>query len=143
MKFFTLRWWILLLIYVFLDVFATGAGMGVPFFCILLGFPVGWFLTRRYLLLSEGIKATLKKTLRDSLITSGVTFAGMAVIWGPALARLFDPGADLANFGMPMILFEPNASFVAWLALMILISPLLQLLATIFASYLTITRRMK
>jgi hypothetical protein len=63
----------------------------------------------------------------------------MAVLWGPVTTMLFDPAADLANFGIPMILYEPLPSFIAWLVLMIFISPFLQLLTTLFASYLTLT----
>lgn len=140
-KFFTLRWWIVLLIYFFLDIVATGAGMGVPFFCIILGFPTGWYLTRRYLMLSGEIKQVFKKTLRDSLIASGITLAGMAGLWLPALGRLFGTEADIVNFGIPMILYEPRASLAGWLALMIIISPILELLAATFASYLTVMRR--
>ena len=51
---------------------------------------------------------------------------------------LFDPRADLANFGIPLILFDPQASFIGWLVLMIAISPFLQLLATLFGSHLTL-----
>ena len=29
-------------IYVFVDIICIGMGMGVPFFCILLGLPLGW-----------------------------------------------------------------------------------------------------
>lgn len=140
-KFFTLRWWIILPIYVLVDVLATGAGMGVPFFCILLGFPVGWFLARRHLLSSNEIGQVLKKTLRDSLIASGITFVGMTGLWLPAAAEFFHPGANIRNFGIPMILYEPLPSFVSWLALMIIISPFLQLLAAVFASFLTVMRR--
>jgi hypothetical protein len=37
-----------------------------------------------------------------------------------------------------MILYEPRASFIGWLVLMILISPVLQMLTTLFGSYLTL-----
>ncbi len=40
------------LIYILLDTMFVGIGMGVPIFPILLGFPVGWYITRR-LTLSE------------------------------------------------------------------------------------------
>ncbi len=139
-KFFTLRWWAILFIYVFLDAVATGAGMGVPFFCIILGFPTGWFLTKRYLMLSGEIKQVLKKTLRDSLIASGITLAGMAALWLSAAGKYFHTGADTRSFGIPMILYEPAASFAGWLALMIIVSPILQLLAGVFSSYLTLLR---
>ncbi len=62
----------------------------------------------------------------------------MIIIWGPTMAMLFDPYADFENFGIPLILYDPKISFVGWQVLMILISPFLQLLTTIFASYLTL-----
>jgi hypothetical protein len=137
-KFFMLCWWIVLLIYFLLDTIAAGMGMGVPFFCIVLGFPVGWYVARRYLEKEGDLRSILKKILRDSLIASGITFLGMAVLWLAASVRFFHPGVDLRSFGIPMILYDPLASFVAWLALMIVISPLLQLLAATFASYITL-----
>ena len=54
----------------------------------------------------------------------------------------FDSGYDFENFGVPLILYEPRASFVGWLVLMILVSPFLQLLTTVFASYVTLTSEM-
>jgi hypothetical protein len=35
------------LIYIIIDVLCVGIGMGVPFFSIILGFPVGWYLAKR------------------------------------------------------------------------------------------------
>ena len=37
------------LIYIIIDVLCVGLGMGVPFFSIILGFPVGWYLAKRIL----------------------------------------------------------------------------------------------
>jgi hypothetical protein len=82
----------------------------------------------------------LRKVLLFATVTAGVTFAGMAVIWGPCAAMLFDPGADLANFGIPLILYEPWASFIGWLVLMIVISPVVQLLMTLLGSHLALIR---
>jgi hypothetical protein len=70
--------------------------------------------------------------------TSAVTFALMAIIWGSVTPMLFDPAADFANFGIPLILYDPKVSFIGWLILMIFISPFLQLLTTLFSSYLTL-----
>ncbi len=53
---------------------------------------------------------------------------------------LSDPAADLANFGIPPILYEPRASFIGWLVLMIAISPVLQLLTTLLGSHLALIR---
>jgi hypothetical protein len=62
----------------------------------------------------------------------------MVVIWGRTVLMLFDPAADFNNFGHPFILYDPKTSFIGWLILMILISPFLQLLTTIFASFVTL-----
>jgi hypothetical protein len=62
----------------------------------------------------------------------------MIIIWGPTVSILFEPGRDLANTGVPMILYEPMPSFIGWIVLMILISPVLQLLTTLFGSHLAL-----
>ena len=45
--------------------------------------------------------------------------------------------------GHPFILYDPKISFIGWLVLMMFISPFLQLLTTIFGSYLTLLRWLK
>ena len=134
----TLNRWVACAIYVLVDVLCVGVGMGVPIFCIALGFPVGWYIAARARRLTPDLGHVLTRVLRQATLTSGVTMSMMLVIWGPASTMLFDPGADLANFGIPMILYEPLLSFIGWLALMIFISPFLQLLTTLFATYLTL-----
>jgi len=62
----------------------------------------------------------------------------MTVICGTCISLLFDPITDLANFGIPLILYDPKASFIGWLILMIAVSPFLQLLTTLFGSHLTL-----
>jgi hypothetical protein len=118
-----------------LDTLAAGMGMGVPIFPILLGFPVGWLLPR----FLPGSTRTWPQALRRLLLFSGLTasytFLLMLLIWGPTVRLLFDPAADLANFGIPMILYQPRASFIGWQVLMILISPFLQLLTTLFGAH--------
>jgi len=135
----TLNRWVAFAIYVLLDVLCVGMGMGVPIFCIALGFPVGWYIAARAVRSSPDLRQVLPNVLVQALVTSGVTLAMMAFLWGPVTTMLFDPSADLANFGIPMILYEPLPSFIAWLVLMIFVSPFLQLLTTLFASYLTLT----
>jgi hypothetical protein len=124
--------------YVVLDVLCVGAGMGVPIFCIALGFPVGWYVAARATRSTSDLGAVLKRTIVLGTLTSAVTFAFMALIWGNVSRMLLDPAADFANFGIPMILYEPKVSFVGWLVLMIFISPFLQLLTTLFASHVTL-----
>lgn len=142
-SFFTIKWWLALIIYIVLDIIATGAGMGVPIFCILLGFPTGWYLVRKFFATQAELKETLKKVLTGSLIISGITFIFMAILWGRMVPMFFNPEFDYVNFGIPVILYDPKASFIGWLVLMIFISPFLQLLASVFAAFLTIARRLK
>jgi hypothetical protein len=125
-------------LFVIVDVFCMGIGMGVPVFNILLGFVVGWYIVRWISTDSREVNDILQRLLRIAAFTSGVTMAGMIIIWGPSAAMLNGPNANLANFGIPQILFEPRASFIGWLFLMIAISPFLQLLTTIFGGHLTL-----
>ncbi len=126
-------------VYALLDTVCAGAGMGVPFFCILLGFPAGWYIARLVIQENPTLRLMLRKGLRYAVFCSLITFALMAAIWGMAVSMLFDAGADLASFGIPMILYEPRASFIGWLVLMVVVSPLLQLLAAVFGTYVTLT----
>ena len=75
-----------------------------------------------------------RRVLRIAILTSGFTFILMAILWLPALSMLFDPERDIANFGMPLLLYEPLASFIAWIVLMVVISPFLQVLTTVFGA---------
>jgi hypothetical protein len=125
-------------LFVALDIFCMGAGMGVPVLNILLGFAVGWYLVRWISRSTQGAVEILKHLLRYATITSCVTLAGVILIWGPTVRLLFDGKTDLANFGIPQILYKPQASFIGWLTLMIVISPFLQLLTTIFGGYVAL-----
>lgn len=124
--------------YITLDVLCIGMGMGVPIFCILFGLPVGWYIVRR--LIDRGLELgqVLRLAWKYAFLTAAVTLAGMVLLWGRAAGLLFDPAYDLANFGMPLILYEPRASFIGWLVLMMFISPFLQLLMTLFGAYWTL-----
>jgi hypothetical protein len=128
----------LFVIFIVLDLLCVGMGMGVPIFCILFGFPLGWYIARRVTTTTEGVREVFKKILVSAVLTSLFTFAVMGIIWGGVAPMLFDPKSDFENFGIPLILYDPKASFIGWLVLMIFISPFLQLLTTIFASFLTL-----
>jgi hypothetical protein len=130
--------WVAFAIFVFVDVLCVGMGMGVPIFCIGLGFPVGWYVAARAARSTCDLGEVLKRTVVQATATSAVTFAMMALLWGNVARMLFDPAADFANFGIPMILYDPKVSFIGWLVLMIFISPFLQLLTTLFSSHLTL-----
>ena len=120
--------------FIFLDILAVGIGMGVPIFAILLGFVVGWFSPSVLLSDASHVRQLLRMCLVAACVTSGLTFLLMLVIWGPLTRMLFDPSADIANFGIPLILYEPKTSFIGWMVLMIILSPLFQALATGFTS---------
>lgn len=139
-KIFKLNIKITFLIFVFLDLICVGMGMGVPIFCILFGFLVGWYIVKRVTLQEENPKDILKKSFKYAVTTSLFTFVVMAILWGPTIKLLFTPGYDFKNFGIPLILYDPKISFIGWLVLMIFISPLLQLLSTIFGVYLTLLK---
>ena len=127
-----------LAIFLVADVLCVGMGMGVPIFCILLGFPLGWYIARRVTVTSESVKEILWRVFVCAIITSAITFIAMAIMWGSFATVLFDPSTDFQRLGIPMILYDPKISFIGWLVLMIFISPFLQLLTTVFASYLTL-----
>jgi hypothetical protein len=125
-------------IFVVADLVCIAMGMGVPIFCIGLGFLLGWYIARRVTMTTAKVKHVLRTVLLHAIATSAFTFVVMSIIWGPAISWLFDPHADFANFGIPMILYDPKISFIGWVVLMIVISPFLQLLTTLFSSYLTL-----
>ena len=137
-KVFSLKIGWTLAIFAFLDIVCVGAGMGVPIFCILLGLPVGWYIARRIAVRYCNTRRMLSKMLLGAVLTSVFTFVGMALLWGPWSVMLLDPAADLGKLGAPLILYEPAASFIGWLVLMIVISPFLQLLMTLFGSHLAL-----
>jgi hypothetical protein len=122
------------LAFLLLDLLAVGAGMGVPIFAILFGFPVGWFAPRVLADTDPDLRSQLRKCVTVALLTSAFTLLLMLAIWGPFLRMLSDPAADIAHFGIPLILYEPVASFLGWIVLMVLISPFLQALAAAFSS---------
>ena len=127
-----------LAIFAFVEIVCIGLGMGVPIFCILFGLPVGWYIARRITIRPFDTRRMLSKMFLGAALTSAFTVVGMALVWERCIVMLFDPTADLANFGIPLILYEPLASFVGWLVLMIVISPFLQFLMTLFGSHLTL-----
>ena len=125
-------------IFVIVDLVCVGMGMGVPLACILFGFFVGWYIAKRATVATANVEDTLWKVLVQAIATSAFTFVVMSAIWGRTIPMIFNPSADYQNFGHPFILYDPKLSFIGWLVLMMAISPFLQLLTTIFGSYLTL-----
>ena len=124
-----------------LDVFSIGLGMGVPVLAIVYGAVVGWWLVRRGPgVLPEavpvpsgpsGSRRALRTLLGQSAALATVSLAVLLVVWGPLAVAVLYPGFDAAGAGMPLILPTPRASLIAWLVLMIVVSPLLQFGATV------------
>jgi hypothetical protein len=139
-KIFKLNIKIIFIIFIILDLFCIAMGMGVPIFCILFGFPIGWYIAKRITINTENMNIIFRKIFVYAIITSFFTFFIMSIIWGNTISLLFNSSTDFKNFGIPLILYDPKLSFIGWLILMILISPFLQLLTTIFAAYLILLR---
>jgi len=130
------RW--VLAVFVLLDTLCVGMGMGLPIFCIAFGLVVSWYAVRRLTLARADLATMLERVFFYAVVTSAHTLVVMAALWAPAARMLSDPTADLANSGIPLILYDPRASFIGWLGLMIVISPFLQLLTTLFGAHLTL-----
>lgn len=123
-----------IVLFLLLELLSIAMGMGVPFFTILFGFIVGLYIPRINPPTFELSPQYLRSLLRAALVTSAITLLIMAGIWLPTLKWLFDPSLDVSNFGIPMILYSPRASFAGWIILMVLISPFLKFLMTLFGS---------
>ena len=135
-KFYKINWKWALAFYLVVVLLCTGMGMGVPMLNILLGLPVGWWAAARSLRQYPKTSQVLSSTLLISALAAGFTLLLMLVIWAPSLRMLWDPQADVANFGIPMILYDPLWSFIGWLVLMIFISPFLQFLMSLLGAFL-------
>lgn len=127
------------------NVFAVGLGMGVPVFAILLGFPVGWWLVRRIQRTAApaGLDAAtgLRQLLAWGAGLAVVTLLLMLFIWSAQIPNALDPGFDTAGFGIPLILYTPQASMIGWLVLMIVISPVLQWMAVLTGGALALVTK--
>ena len=139
-KIFTLHYWILIIFSIIIFIILSGIGMGVPIMNILFGFFVGWYSTRRAQILYNEQKKRFSKIFIYSLFCAGITLIIMLAIWGRTIPMAFDPAADFENFGHPMILFDPRISYIGWLILMIIISPIVQLMASIFSAFITLMK---
>lgn len=125
-----------IIIYVLANGFLTAFGIGIPILNIFFGFYVGYYITNKF-------HDNLKSIWTYSLSSSAITFIFMLLIWGNLIFKIFDPSFDFSNFGHPMILFDPKMSFIGWIVLMIVISPFLQLLTTIFSAFICLMKNNK
>jgi len=128
----------MLILYILIDILCAGAGMGVPIFCILLGFISGWIIVGKILSRTDDFYQILTTSIKYGIVTALVTFFIMLIIWGRAILLLFNHSYDFNTFGHPLILYDPKISFIGWIGLMIVISPLLQLLTTVFSFYIAL-----
>lgn len=125
------------LLYIICDILCVGVGMGVPVFCILFGFLSGWAIIKIIISQTSDLEKILEKSIKYGIVTILVTFLFMLIVWGGAIIVFLHNNYDFKNFGNPLILYDPKLSFIGWLVLMIVISPLLQLLTTVFSFYMT------
>jgi hypothetical protein len=132
-----------IVLYILIDIIFMGMGMGVPIFCILLGFPLGWYITQRVSASTEQLYQKYYKIFKLSLFAAIFTIIVMLIVWGGAILIHIHSSSDIQNFGHPYILYDPKTSFIGWLILMIIISPFLQLLTTIFSVFITLIRNEK
>lgn len=120
--------WVLAVAYALLDMIAVGVGMGMPVFAIALGLVVGWVLPALLAELAPDPRRLLRACLGGAALAAAFTCLLMVLLWGPAILLLPGPESRLAQFGIPLILYEPRTSFVAWLVLMMAVAPALQFL---------------
>ena len=137
-KFLTLNTKQTILLFLLADTLCLGAGMGVPIFCILFGFPLGWYIAKRVSLSENTPRLVHAAILKISLLTTAYTFFMLVVIWSAAIFINIHTASDIQNFGQPFLLYDPVVSFYGWLVLMVLVSPFLQLLTTIFAAFVAL-----
>jgi prolipoprotein diacylglyceryltransferase len=127
--------------FILLDVACVALGVGVPVFSVLFGFPVGWYIAEKTL--HDRTRNVFTRILYRSFMTSAITFLIMAVVWKDMIPLIHNPGTDYRNFGHPLFLYDPRLSFIGWVILMIVVSPFLQMLTTVFASFITLASRAK
>jgi hypothetical protein len=101
---------IVIILYIIINILCVGAGMSVPIFCILLEFPIGWYITKRKSISTEHSHLIYHKILKLSLLILAFTFLQMIVIWGRTIPILSNPASNFENFGYPFILFDPKLS---------------------------------
>lgn len=131
-----------------IDALTIGLGMGVPFFAVLFGLPVGWYYggvairgqgSQRKTPPSEVLMlplGTLRRPVGQAASLGLVTMFALAVIWLPQLTVVLDATQNASDWGIPLILFGSQASKIAWIVLMVVISPLLQFMAAVTGAVL-------
>ncbi|PIY33727.1 MAG: hypothetical protein COZ07_01140, partial [Candidatus Infernicultor aquiphilus] len=78
-KIFKINRKIVLVIFIVLDLFCIAMGMGVPIFCILFGFPMGWYIAKRITINPENMNIIFRKIFVYAIITSFFTFFIMSI----------------------------------------------------------------
>ena len=119
------------LAYIIFDVILVYIGVGTPFLCVLAGFILGWYTPAAG---GSTLPQQLRSGLKLAIAASFVTFVIMFANWTPAIIKAMDPAFDYAQASVPQFLSNPTASYIGWMMLMIVISPILQTLTMVFTS---------
>jgi hypothetical protein len=130
------------LLYLLGAVVCVGTGRWAPFFCIGFGLIMGWYITRRVVLRTNDFTLILHRIMHKAVVTSLLTFLLMVIIWGREIGMSPDPHASLTNFGFPLVFDITRVGYSNWFVVMIISAPLLQLMTTIFVSFLTLLSRL-
>lgn len=137
------HWLGALFAYAMLDVLMAAAGMGVPVFCILLAVPVGAFCAARAEYFLKDIGPAMRRVLRYSLITSGVTLVVMTGFWWWLLPYLPRNGPDVHRLAIPLILYEPKLSLIGWVVLMLMVAPAAQFVVMLASAFVVFAVRLR
>lgn len=123
--------------YSVMNLLLAGLGLGTPVFCIVFGFGVGWFCARRAEFFVPTVQGAMKRALRYAFLTSTVTGVLMAAIWARLVPILLNPRVNPGSLGLPLNLYDTRWSLAGWIVLMVFTGPAVQVLMTVFGSYLT------
>jgi hypothetical protein len=123
--------------YAVMDLLLAGLGLGTPVFCIVFGFGVGWFGAMRAWFFFADMRRAMTRALRYAFLTSAVTMVLMAAIWARLVPIVLNERVNPGAMGLPLNLYDTRWSLVGWLLLMVFTGPAVQVLMTVFGSYVT------
>ncbi len=114
-----------------------GAGLGVPVFTILLGFPAGALLARQAIREEDATLSRYCRVIQPTMLTFLLMIALSAVVWGFKWPLLWTGAPDPAGVGVLPLLPVPTMGYGGWLVAMIVFGPFLQLIATLAIALFT------
>jgi len=82
--------------------------------------PLG--LAARWVVSVGDASQIVRSILAGAILTSALTLFLMTAVWRPAASMTWNDSYDFEDLGIAMILFERQASLVAWLFLLIIVS---------------------